>query len=301
MRNECNIIRDILPLYTEHMVSSDTAAFVEEHLKHCDACRREYAQSQEPQVVPETADCAPLLKLKKKMKAKQLQTIALTAIFVVTFLISAFAVLDAPVYSPYSEDLLTVEPAGDCGVRITFDERVTDFRYQIYQSPDNENSYSCDVEAWSSLWDTWFSSDNGRKSVVVFPKEPRPITVWYSPNNGTENICVYGDAGDDGSITLPRLSLGYYQMLAIIALGIIAAGWLATRKKPTIRIWVERIGLYPLSYLVSHGIVSGFNSTSYAMPRDFFLILFLSFLLYCGLLLAHNVWRLKKEIQESNR
>ena len=39
MKNECNIIRDILPLYIEDMVSADTAAFVEEHLETCAECR----------------------------------------------------------------------------------------------------------------------------------------------------------------------------------------------------------------------------------------------------------------------
>ena len=33
MKNECSIIRDLLPLYAENMVSDDTAAFVAEHLK----------------------------------------------------------------------------------------------------------------------------------------------------------------------------------------------------------------------------------------------------------------------------
>ena len=41
MRNECNIIRDILPLYIEDMVSADTAELVEEHLKNCVSCRIE--------------------------------------------------------------------------------------------------------------------------------------------------------------------------------------------------------------------------------------------------------------------
>ena len=39
MKNECNIIRDILPLYVEDMVSADTSAFVEEHLEKCAECR----------------------------------------------------------------------------------------------------------------------------------------------------------------------------------------------------------------------------------------------------------------------
>ena len=41
MRNECNIIRDILPLYADKMVSADTASFVEEHLIGCAECREE--------------------------------------------------------------------------------------------------------------------------------------------------------------------------------------------------------------------------------------------------------------------
>ena len=41
MKNECNIIKDILPLYVEDMVSADTSAFVEEHLEKCAECRAE--------------------------------------------------------------------------------------------------------------------------------------------------------------------------------------------------------------------------------------------------------------------
>ena len=41
MRNECSIIRDLLPLYIEEMVSADTVAFMEEHLEKCDTCRAE--------------------------------------------------------------------------------------------------------------------------------------------------------------------------------------------------------------------------------------------------------------------
>ena len=41
MKNECSIIRDILPLYADKMVSADTASFVEEHLTGCAECRAE--------------------------------------------------------------------------------------------------------------------------------------------------------------------------------------------------------------------------------------------------------------------
>ena len=39
MRNECNIIKDLLPLYVENMVCEDTIYFIEEHISTCEKCR----------------------------------------------------------------------------------------------------------------------------------------------------------------------------------------------------------------------------------------------------------------------
>ncbi len=298
MRNECNIIRDILPLYAEDMVSPDTVSYVEEHLKSCGACRREYEQAKEPGQMKGKRDAVPLLKLRKKMAAKKIQTILLTAVFVAALLVSAFAVLDAPVYLPYSEGLVTAEPVGDSGLCIIFDEEVTEFDYTLYPDPDGGSFYYCEVQAWTSLWDKWFSDKDGKLSAIVFPKEPFPIKGVYLPNDGNENICFYGDADYEGGIILPRLSLGYYLFLAVAALVALAIAWLAVKKKAELRACVERIGLYPIAYIISHCIVSGFRTASYSLPRDFFLIVFLSLLLYSGLLLAYGIWRLKKELKK---
>ena len=299
MKNECSIVRDLLPLYAESMVSPETASFMEEHLKDCEHCRKEYERLKAPCAVPAQNDAAPLLMLQKKMAAKRLRTIVLTAVFAVALLVSAFAVLDAPVYLPYTEELLAVEPVGENGLQITFDPSVTDFNYTVYQDPDGGNFYYCDVEAWYSLWDRWFSGGEEQRTAVVFPAKPYPVTVMYCPNDGTESICVYGEAGEGGSIALPRLALGYYLILAVLALAVLFVAWFVAKGRPRQRVWIERIMLYPVSYLISHGIVVGFRAISYSLVRDFRLILFVSLLLYCGLLLAHSVWGLKKEIRET--
>ena len=299
MKNECSIVRDLLPLYAESMVSPETASFMEEHLKDCEHCRKEYERLKAPCAVPAQNDAAPLLMLQKKMAAKRLRTIVLTAVFAVALLVSAFAVLDAPVYLPYTEELLAVEPVGENGLQITFDPSVTDFNYTVYQDPDGGNFYYCDVEAWYSLWDRWFPGGEEQRTAVVFPAKPYPVTVMYCPNDGTESTCVYGEAGEGGSFALPRLALGYYLILAVLALAVLFAAWLVAKGRPRQRAWIERIMLYPVSYLISHGIVVGFRAISYSLVRDFRLILFVSLLLYCGLLLAHSVWGLKKEIRET--
>ena len=39
MKTNCDIIRDLLPLYAEHITSEASNALVEEHLAECEACR----------------------------------------------------------------------------------------------------------------------------------------------------------------------------------------------------------------------------------------------------------------------
>jgi len=91
MRNECNIIRDILPLYIDEIVSEDTVSFVEEHLEKCAACRTELENMKAPNaleiVVSDTqaTDEKPLKAFKKRYNRK------LFFIVVTTVIITIFA------------------------------------------------------------------------------------------------------------------------------------------------------------------------------------------------------------------
>lgn len=42
--NQCNVIRDLLPLYLDEVCSMDSRKLVEEHLEHCKDCRREFEE-----------------------------------------------------------------------------------------------------------------------------------------------------------------------------------------------------------------------------------------------------------------
>lgn len=74
MKNECSIIRDILPLYVENMVSEDTSEFVKEHLESCPAAVRRLEKLREPvgmQAEPQPdMDAAPLKRLKRLANEK---------------------------------------------------------------------------------------------------------------------------------------------------------------------------------------------------------------------------------------
>lgn len=303
MKNECPIVQDLLPLYAEKMVSAETAAFVEEHLKDCRTCRREYELFQEPKPVQEPREAAPLQKLSRKLRAKRIQAIALTTAFVAALFVSAFAVLDAPDFQPYSEELVTVEALGEKELTLTFAEGVTGFRCEKHGDPDDSGVIVCDIEAWTTLWDSRFSKETGRLSTTVEVGDG-PMELFYVPNDGSENIRLarfdpYAknrleiDGRTKGDTTMPRLALGYYLLFMLAALIVTAVAWGFTRKNRTGRIWTERIGLYPVAYIIAHVIVCGVGWTTWTLSRDLALILFLSLLLYGALLLLHNILQSK--------
>ena len=70
MKVSCDVIQDLLPLYTDQAASADTVALVEEHLASCPACREELgrlgtALPAEPEGVE------PLRRFKRRWRRRQ--------------------------------------------------------------------------------------------------------------------------------------------------------------------------------------------------------------------------------------
>lgn len=69
----CNVMRDILPLYADEVVCPDTRELVEEHLEGCEGCRRELDALRETVVLPVQEDGLEVMKkVKRKWGKKQL-------------------------------------------------------------------------------------------------------------------------------------------------------------------------------------------------------------------------------------
>ncbi len=296
MKHECSIVRDLLPLYAENLVSEETHQFVKAHLENCAECRKICNDCTEAQIPREPAPQVPLTSLRRKLLTKKIQTILFTAVAVIALLVSAFAVLDAPEYFPYSPELFSITENPDQSISITFDKAVTDYR--LYYAPDADTvSGHYTLEAWSSQWDRWFS-DRGTQTVTIQAPDGAPLSVYYLSDNGRDDVCIYGPelVENGGIMTLPRLALMYYLELAAVVFVVLLGVRFALRRKARASIWVERIALYPVCYALSHLMVMGCSTVSYSMTRDFALIVFVSILLYCGALLLHNIYYLRKEI-----
>lgn len=68
----CNIIKDILPLYVDDVVSEDTKELVEEHLNKCELCNAEYKRMAGKVQMPVECDVQPIKTLNKKIKKEKI-------------------------------------------------------------------------------------------------------------------------------------------------------------------------------------------------------------------------------------
>lgn len=93
MKTDCCIVRDILPLYAENMVSEETSALIKEHLKECDECRKEaeyimedsFKLTEEKTTEEKEQDILPLKRFAKKFNM-QMQSMYYALIILFVFL-----------------------------------------------------------------------------------------------------------------------------------------------------------------------------------------------------------------------
>ncbi len=289
MKHQCDLIKDLLPLYAEDMVSPYTASLVEEHLAHCTDCQKELSLLKKPMAVPAPKATAPLEKIKKMLLLKKIQAIVLTAALAIAGTLAVFSYLTAPIYFPYSEDLLTVTTTEDA-VTISFNESVTGCSYESVKGSDNATTYF--LSAWTTRLDRILGTYGTRE--IVLEKEDRiPISIYFSQNDASSesDIPIYG--GTSGVVTLPRLALSYYLQLAGIVFLILAVALLVFWRKKSVRLWLLRILLLPLSYILGHLCVKGFSGVSYHMTRDLCFIVGVALFLYLALLFGLNLLRKK--------
>lgn len=93
MKNECCIVKDLLPLYVENMVSTETAQFIQTHLEECSVCQAEWTLLKEAEnftkidmlASSNNADAKPFKKLMKRMN-RQFSMFAYSMIMFFIFL-----------------------------------------------------------------------------------------------------------------------------------------------------------------------------------------------------------------------
>ncbi len=278
MKNECNIVKDLLPLYMENMVSSDTKEFVENHIDSCEECKKELEQlkmdlpfSNDLEEVEEPVNA--MKKIEIDINKKRVFTGVISAIIASILVVLAFAHLTTAEYLPYSEvvNMISVEDSnGTVSLSFTGEYELNQQEVGVY-----------DVSIYNTLWNETFGLTK-TQTIVINPDGETIKTIYYVSNGDSSDTIIYGeDPMDNGEVvTLPRLVLnGYLMLAALIALALLVI-LLIVRRKDRIRRMVVFIFFAPASYIISHILVTGLNGRSYSVTRDLSFILILTILIY---------------------
>jgi len=284
MKLTCEVIGDLLPLYAEKMCSDSTSELVEEHIGSCVHCKKRLEDMTQGIQLSPDINVVPFAKLRKKLLAKKVQTIVFSALVTLLIGVIGVAYLTSPNYLPYSAELVTVSQQDSGAIVLSFSDEVTG--YDINRYPEG-GGYSFSVITWDSLWSQYFGGRSAQNTVLNLDAE-QVESVYYYTTDGSEDILIYGrDLNPGGGvITLPRLALAYYQIIAVVLAIMCAVTWLVFRRYNRVRDLAEKVLPLPLSFLVGHLLVKGFTTSSYAMQRDFFAILLAMIPIYLIFLFA---------------
>lgn len=278
---ECGIVKDLLPLYQEGMLSADSVEFLEEHLKLCPACRAEREGMTEEIPLPEDDGKAPEWEnVRRKLYHRQRRMILFAVCLALALATATFARLTERHYFTEPKGIVHVASQTGSGRKVLrFTRDVTGAESAYRQTEDGKSVIFLSV--WWTEWDRLFGN------TLSETPAPEADSVYFSPNNGTDDILLWGEdqAPGGGMITLPRLALGYYAGLALILLAALCALTLILRKRSCGR-WLRRAAMLPAAYLLGELLVMGFSTVTYSMERDVALILITALFLAPTLLAA---------------
>lgn len=114
----CDIIRDLLPLYAEDLVSEDSRKLVDEHLCTCDPCTKQLGILKKAAQIPIEVETKSLKRVGDTIRRRRILAALTAVMFVATLILSVALLLDARVYLTAEQAVESVEALEDGSLRI---------------------------------------------------------------------------------------------------------------------------------------------------------------------------------------
>lgn len=163
---------------------------------------------------------------------------------------------------------------------VDFNEEVAGYNLQSYAT-ENGNESVYHLTAWTTTWHD-LKKTGKIAPIVLNPSGEQVETVYYYQTNEAADQLIYGEDqhANGGIITLPRLSLNYLSGLAAIVLFVCVGILFTVRSNEIYFKRMIKIAFVPLSYLFAQLLVTGWNTATYSLLRDFSSILLVAILFY---------------------
>lgn len=296
MENNCNIVKDIIPLYAEGIACDDSAQLVESHVSSCADCsallEKIKSDSSDAPKIPDSA--APLRLVKAALRYRRIRIAALCALCVFLVFTMIFSASVTRRYIPYSADVISVEELADGALHISLPEDATGYEidytsnydtdaisispadvtgYEIDRTSGNDTSEKVDT-IQISVWRSEFGKLMGSSTTDIYIPASKGISYvdYCDFANDGELIRVFGESSYAGAMVLERLVLGYYTILAVLGLIIFGLLWLILRRKRAGKV-MKYLFFLPASYLLGHFMIMGKDMLTYTAAENFGFIL----------------------------
>lgn len=133
----CDIIRDLLPLYAEDMVSEDSKNLVDDHLCGCDGCVKELAALKKHQPIPVETDVSSLKRVELTIRRKKILTVLAVLMTVVALIVTGMTWLMTPYILTKTEAIENVWVTEDGALAIDYARGITGKASQSILDSDN--------------------------------------------------------------------------------------------------------------------------------------------------------------------
>ncbi len=118
MEISCDIIRDVLPLYAEDLVSTDTRNMVDEHLCKCDPCTKQLAILKKAAQLPIEVETHSLERVSHSIKKQRILTVLCVLTTILSILWGSVVFMTSPIYLTAEQAIEGVELRPDGGLAI---------------------------------------------------------------------------------------------------------------------------------------------------------------------------------------
>lgn len=208
----CDIIKDLLPLYCDGVCSEETSRAVEEHLTTCPVCRALLDEMQREPVMPE------LIQTQAKQEAKVLQgvkrkfslhrrlsvlAVALVAM-VALVVLTASSDIENPI--PYQEGMVTAKLAVDEAIDIYFHgDHYASFWAFYREATEGNNIYFCYTRTLKSSTMP-LTADHGHICIGNTLMTDFTTASYQVPATQNINAVYYLEASQEDYLNLPAMS-----------------------------------------------------------------------------------------------
>lgn len=247
MEISCDIIRDLLPLYAEDMVSSASKALVDDHLCTCDSCTRELAALKKPEKVPAEVETASLNRVKAIIRRKRIVCLLTVALSIITAVLGFVLLMDAKIYLDAEDVVMYTDQLENGDIYVQFNN----WPNGTGTVSNDEASINHGVVAYSSLYkmlkyskerpeyeetdpafrahvtEEMYTTMGGLNIGIDVTK---PFNIWYvNTSNGMAETLLW----DGGEVPpeKPLVDVNYHLAYYCIGFGLLSAVlWLASRR-----------------------------------------------------------------------